>query len=206
MNAATALGLLRGLETQAFTTADASAALGLSIAAASQTLRRLRAAGLLWGIRKGLWSLAEPAEPLAFAEHVTAPYPSYASLQTALYRHGMIEQIPVVHYLVSLSRSRRVGTSAGTFSVHRIAPEFFGGFDVLPGGVKLATPEKALLDVLYLSGTRSRLFARLPEVELPPSFRHRVASDWIARISSVRLRSLVGRRFERLWATAGRRR
>ncbi|MBI4701979.1 MAG: hypothetical protein HY744_12645 [Deltaproteobacteria bacterium] len=181
------------------TTADASAALGLSIGAASQTLRRLQAAGLLWRIRKGLWALAEPTEPLALAEHLTAPYQSYVSLQTALYLHGMIEQIPALTYLVSLSRSHRVRTSVGTFSVHRIGPEFFGGFDVLPGsGVKLATAEKALLDVLYLSGTRSRLFAALPEIELPRSFRHRAARAWIARIPSPRLRSLVGRRFERL--------
>jgi predicted transcriptional regulator of viral defense system len=199
MNAATALGVLRALKTPALTTADAAAALGLSIYAASQTLRRLQAAGHVWRVRHGLWSLAEPTEPLALAEYVTAPHPSYVSLQTALHLHGMIEQIPTVIYLVSLSRSRRVRTSVGTFSVHRIGPEFFGGFDVLPAsGVKLASPEKALLDVLYLSGTRSRLFASLPELELPRTFRHRVARQWIARIPSPRLRSLVNQRYQRL--------
>ena len=201
MSGMTALAALRALKTPVLTTADASAALGSSIEAASQTLRRLRAAGLVWGIRKGLWSLADPTEPLALAEYVTAPYPSYASLQTALYLHGMIDQIPAVTYLASLSRSHQVRTSVATFSVHRIAPEFFGGFDVLPGsGVKLAAPEKALLDVLYLSGTRSRLFAALPEVELPRKFSHRVAKAWIARISSARLRSLVGQRYARMIA------
>jgi predicted transcriptional regulator of viral defense system len=198
MNAIAALGLLRALGTPALTTADASAALGLSITATSQTLRRLRAGGLLWAIRRGLWSLAEPREPVALAEYVTAPYPSYVSLQTALYLRGMIEQIPAVTYVVSLSRGHRVRTAVGTFSVHRVAPEFFGGFDLLPSGVKLATCEKALLDVLYLSGTRTRLFAALPELDLPRRFRLQATSQWIARIPSARLRSLVTRRLDRL--------
>jgi hypothetical protein len=32
------------------------------------------------------------------------------------------------------------------------------------GHVSLATPEKALLDVLYLKNTQSRFFAHLPEL------------------------------------------
>lgn len=199
MNAATALGLLRGLRTPVLTTADAAAALRLPIDAASQTLRRLRRAGLVWTVRKGLWSLEEPREPLVFAEYVTAPYPSYASLQTALYLHGMIEQIPAVTYLVSLGRRHVVRTSVATFSVHRVAPAFFGGFEVVAGsGVKLATPEKALLDVLYLSGTRGRLFAALPEIELPRRFPSPAAREWIARIPSRRLRTTVQQGLDRL--------
>ena len=43
-------------------------------------------------------------------------------------------------------------------------PDFFGGFETLREHLHLATPEKALLDVLYLTTARSRLFAALPEV------------------------------------------
>jgi len=205
MNAAKALGLLRGLETPAFSTADAAARLGLSVEAASQTLRRLVTAGLARSVRRGLWTIRDPVEALALVEHLTSPYPAYVSLQTALYRHGMIQQIPSVVYVVSLARSHRIRTSLGLFSVHRIAPSFFGGFEVsASSGAKIATPEKALLDICYLSAGRSRLFASLPEVVLPPGFRRSAARAWIAKIPSTRLRTLVARRFEALTTVAGR--
>ena len=162
MNASRALGLLRGLGTPAFSTSDAAARLGLSLAAASQTLRRLHAAGLARLVRRGLWTVHDPVEPFALVEYLTAPHPAYVSLQTALHLHGMIEQIPSVVYVVSLARSHRIRTALGTFSVHRVAPSFFGGFTVSPrSGAKVATPEKALLDVCYLA-PGARAPSRLP--------------------------------------------
>jgi hypothetical protein len=71
----------------------------------------------------------------------------------------MISQIPQVTYVASLSPTRRVETRLGTYSIHRIAPSFFGGYDTREGGVRLARPEKALLDVLYLTPARSRATA-----------------------------------------------
>lgn len=206
MNAARALGLLRGLGTPAFTRSDAAARLGLSGPAASHTLRRLTAAGLVHAIRRGLWTTEKHLDPYAVSEYLTAPHPAYVSLQSALRHHDMIEQIPVVTYVVSLARSHRIRTTLGTFSVHRIEPSFFGGFDVLPSGTKMATPEKALLDVCYLSGTRTRLFASLPELTLPRGFRRSVAREWIAKIPSARLRTIVTRRFEALAGTPSRKR
>jgi predicted transcriptional regulator of viral defense system len=206
VNAAKALARLRALGTPAFTTSDAAARLGLAVPAANQTLRRLQDAGLAWRVRRGLWTLHPVSEDFALAEYLTAPHPAYVSLQTALHRHGMIEQIPSVVYLVSLARSRRIVTTLGTFSVHRIAPAFFGGFEFSPRtGAKVATPEKALLDLCYLSGGRSRLFAALPELVLPRGFRRGAAHAWIARIPSARLRTLVRRRFEALTARPRRR-
>jgi predicted transcriptional regulator of viral defense system len=187
----------------ALTTADAAAVLRLSVPAASHTLRRLAAARLLTAVRRGLWALSDALDPLLLLEHVTAPYPAYVSLQSALCLHGLIQQVPVMTYAVSLARSARVSTAAGTYSVHHVAPEFFGGFEVMESGAKLATPEKALVDVFYLSPTKSRLFAALPELELPPRFKVREARRWVARISSARLRTIVRERLERALGQAG---
>lgn len=199
MNAAKALRLLRSLDVPVFTTADAAVVLGQSVDAASKTLRRLRGAGLAWFLRKGLWTVHDDLPPFVLPEHLTSPQPSYVSLQTALHLHGMIEQIPSVVYAVTLARTQRIQTSLGTFSLHRVAPSFFGGFDVSArSGAKVATPEKALLDVFYLSAGRSRLFASLPEVELPERFQRERAQAWIARIPSARMRTIVGRRFDAL--------
>lgn len=61
----------------------------------------------------------------------------------------MIYQIPQVTYVASLAPTRRVRTSMGTYSIHRLAPEYFGGYTTAEdSGVRLAKPEKALMDVL----------------------------------------------------------
>ncbi len=201
MNAREALGRLRSLHIPAATTADAAAVLGLSTEAASHTLRRLAASGLVTSVRRGLWALSDQRDPLALAEYVTAPYPSYVSLQTALYRRGMVTQIPSMIYLVSLARSDRIETKVGTYSVHHIRPELFGGFEHDPAsGTKLALPEKALFDFLYLSPTRGRLFAALPELELPRGFRRSEVRAWADRIPSRRSRTMVRRRLDEVLA------
>lgn len=197
MNASEALGRLKRLRVPAATTSDAAAILGVSVEAASHTLRRLAASGHVTAVRKGIWALTDSPDPLVLADYVTAPYPSYLSLQTALYRHGMIDQIPSMIYLVSLARSARIETGVGSYSVHHIQPELFGGFQTQPeSGIKLALPEKALVDFLYLSPTRGRLFAALPELELPRGFRRSVAREWVKRIPSQRLRTIVSRRLD----------
>jgi predicted transcriptional regulator of viral defense system len=162
-------------------------------------LRRLSKAGLVTAFRKGVWALVERPDPLAMAEYATTPYPAYVSLQTALYQRGLIEQIPSMIYLVSLARTARVKTAAGTYSVHHVQPVLFGGFEVLPdSGIKLALPEKALVDSLYLSPTRGRLFASLPEIEIPRGFRRAEAKKWISRIPSARVRTIVAGRLEQI--------
>ena len=197
MRAAESLARLRDLGVQVFETADAAAALKQSPYAASKTLARLAAAGLALRIRRGVWTLDASISPYELAAHLTSPLPAYVSLQSALHLHGMIEQIPQVVYAVSPASTRRIVTSIATFSVHRVVPEFFGGYATDPvTQVKMATPEKALLDVLYLSAAKSRLFARLPEVELPRAFDPRACRRWIRRIPAPYRRTMVSRRLD----------
>lgn len=178
-------------------TADVAAALRVTTNAATKMLQRLSAAKLVVRLRSGLWLLARTAlDPYSLAEAVTAPMPSYVSLQTALYLHGMIEQVPGVIYVASLARTQKITTSVGVYSIHHITPELFDGFDIRADGTKLATPEKALFDVVYLSGGRSRVFAHLPELELPTRFRRGLLREWTRRIVGPRKRSMVETRLE----------
>lgn len=199
MNAVSALAQLRRLGKQVVTTNDVALALGLERSAATQTLKRLAAEGLLKKIRHGLWAVDPALDPLLLPEHLTAPFPSYVSFQSALYLRGMVSQVPQVIYVASLAQTRRVKTSLGAFSIHRLAPTFFGGFELLPeSGVSLATPEKALLDTLYLGPARSRMFAQLPEIEIPRDFDRRKAQEWITQIPPGPRRTSVEQRLVRL--------
>ena len=190
MNSLEAYRRLRELGVPVLETADVATALQQSPFAASKTLSRLAAAGLIVPIRHGQFWVDGELDPHRLPEYLTAPFPSYLSLQTALFVHGMIEQIPVVHYVSSLARTQRIRTKVGTFSVHHLMPELFGGFDI-QDGVKLASPEKALFDVAYLSATRTRLFSSLPELEIPKGFRPKRLEHWVQRIPSSRGRTIV---------------
>jgi predicted transcriptional regulator of viral defense system len=202
VNAREALSRLQRLGVPVVETADAAAALEQSAFAASKTLSRLAESQLIARVRQGTWWIQGPVDPYRLPGYLTAPYDSYLSLQTALHLQGLIEQIPQNFFVVSLARTQTIRSSAGQFSIHHIAPELFGGFAESATGVKVATPEKAIFDLAYLSGNRSRLFTALPELELPRRFRKSELKVWTGRIPSTRKRTAVTVRLERLLAAA----
>ena len=173
-------------------TREAATRLGLSVPAASQQLRSLERSGIVRRLRRGLWLLRPGTEPFALPAYLTAPYPAYVSLWSALARHAMIEQIPRQVYVASLARTQQVRTSIGDYSIHHLAPELFGGFAQIDGGGHLATPEKALFDTVYLLAPRGGV-VRLPELELPEEFDERRLEEWTQRIHRARLRTMVSR-------------
>lgn len=182
-----------------FNTSDASAWLSISQSHASKLLSRLSAAGLLVHLSRGLWAFKDRVEPMALPQYLANPFPSYVSLQTALYQHDMISQIPVVTYAVSIARTKRFTTPLGTVSLHHVHPSFFFGYETAQkGDIKIATPEKALIDFLYFSPAKSKLFRSLPELELPGRFNIREARHMISMIRSRSRRKLVLRLFEDL--------
>ena len=91
-----ALSSLASMGNPVFETRDAAARLGIAPAHASTILARLEAARHIVRLRRGVWAFADGVDPLALPEHLTSPLPSYVSLQTALYLHGMISQVPAV--------------------------------------------------------------------------------------------------------------
>ena len=182
-----------------FQTSDAAALLGIGGAHAGKLLARLAGSGHLTKLGRGRWGFEGRIDPFALPEYLTAPYPSYVSLQSALYHHGMISQIPSVLYAVSIARTRTYSTALGTVSVHHVDPSFFFGHRAAGNGPgKIAAPEKALIDFLYLSPARTRLFRALPEIEFPAGFKVAAAQRIIRSIRPVRRRNHVNRRFEEL--------
>ncbi len=192
-----ALTQLQGLNQPVMETGDMAVVLGVGKAHASKIAARLAEAGHLLALRRGVWAFPGRIDTLAIPERLTAPQPAYVSLQSALYHHGMISQVPSSVYAVSLARTRRYVTPLGVVSVHHVAPDFFFGYETLgEKGIRLARPEKALLDVFYLSPAKSRLFCQLPEVERPDGFDVQEAHCMIARIPFPARRNMVAERFE----------
>ena len=199
MNQIQALQQLRLLAAPVVETRDVAALLQVSASNATAILRRLASRGMIVHLSRGRWLLDGKIDRNALPELIIAPYPAYVSLQSALFHHGLIEQIPSVLYAITPARPRRLRTPLGTVSFHRMPPELFEGFELSSGSdAKIATPEKALFDLLYLAPGRSRVFSTLPELSVPRRFRWQRLKDYTARVKSPGRRAFITERL-RAW-------
>ncbi len=202
MRATDALADLRRLGLPVIETREASARLGVTPKTASKILNTLGKAGLIQQLRQGLWALTPPISSDVVPPYLTAPFPAYISFWSALARHGMIEQIPRQVFVASLDRTKTIRTTVGTYSIHRLAPEVFDGYEGTAETGYLAIPEKALFDAVYLRAPRGGSGLRLPELELPAGFDERKLENWVAAVKRPRLRTLVARGIENALASA----
>lgn len=197
MRTADALGELQRLRQPVIETGEAVARLGVSPTRASQILRSLEHAGVVARLKHGLWLLEPDVDPFVIPPYLTAPFPAYVSLSSALSKHGMIEQIPRAIFVCSPGRTHEVKTTRAAYAIHHLAAEVFGGFTGTSDTGYVATPEKALFDSVYLPlARRTRLF--LPELELPTDFDRGKLETWTNRIRAPWLRSATSRELERL--------
>jgi len=186
---------LKELPTSVFRTHDLMAHLRVNKVNASTILARFEQAGHLIRLKRGLWVFPDKIDPLALAAHLTYPFPAYISLQSALFFHGMISQIPETIFIVSPARTRIYRTRLGIFSIHHVSPSFFFGFTAMSSGGNMAKPEKALLDFFYLSPAKSNLFRALPELDFPAAFRLPTARRMIRQAGHSRRITMLEKRF-----------
>jgi len=180
-----ALKILQNIGIPVIESRDAAHKLGLSHEHTSQVLSRLAKENHIIHLSRGFWAIDIQVNPLLIPEYLVAPMFCYVSLQTALYHHGMIDQISRVITVVSLARARQIQTPLAAVSVHHMTPEFFFGYELDPKTeVKMATPEKALLDIFYYR-------KGLPEIEIPKSFNTKKAFEMIKKIPSKSRRTSV---------------
>lgn len=134
------------------------AANGGSLGELRLQLSRWVKAGKLIQLTKGLYTLAEPyrkVTPHPFVLANAIKKASYVSLQSALGYYGMIpEHVPMVTS-VTTQRPERVETLLGQFAFRHIKKSWFHSYQQIDFGsgqrAFIATPEKALLDLVYLT-------------------------------------------------------
>lgn len=201
MNQIEALQRLRLLAAPVVETRDVVAVLQVSASNATTILRRLARKGMIVHLSRGRWLVNEKIDRLALPELILAPYPAYISLQSALFHHGLIEQIPSVIYAVTPARPRRLRTPVGTISFHRMPSELFRGFELSSrSDAKIATPEKALFDLLYLAPGRSRVFSNHPELAIPRRFQWQRLKDYMTLVKSSGRQAYIAERIRTLRA------
>jgi predicted transcriptional regulator of viral defense system len=150
-------------------------------------LSRWTAAGKIYQLRRGLYSLAPPyrkviPHPFLVANRLQPG--SYVSLQSALAFYGLIpEQVPVTTS-VSTGRPASFVTPVGQFDFRHVKTSWLRGYQQIDFGndqkAFVASPEKALLDLVYLqSGGDSEAYLR----ELRLQSFDRLNQDKIGRMA-----------------------
>lgn len=148
-------------------------------------LSRWTKAGGLYQLRRGLYALAPPFQkvkphPFLIANRMVRA--SYVSLQAALAYYALIpEYVPVVTS-VTTARPGRWETPLGVYEFRHVKTGLLLGYQLtdLDGGQKafVATPEKALLDLVYLqAGGDSPAYLR----ELPLQNLDRLGPEELRR-------------------------
>jgi predicted transcriptional regulator of viral defense system len=185
-----------------FTSREIAALRGSSVSATSRALKRMARQGLIANATRGVWCVPSHPRytPFALVPYLTGGRRAYVSFFSALHLHGLIEQIPRVIYVATTGHTRIARTAVATYSLHRIHTDFFAGYDWYRDGHEflIASPEKALVDCLYLASRRGRRFGHFPELDLTGGFSIRRARDWVARIRDPRIRAHAARRLRQI--------
>jgi predicted transcriptional regulator of viral defense system len=120
-------------------------------------LTRWTKGGRVYQLRRGLYTLAPPYQktrphPFLIANRLQRA--SYVSGLSALAFYGLIPDTVQSTTSVTAGRGERLGTPLGVFEFRHIKSELMRGYHMVPlvheQQALIATPEKALLDLVYL--------------------------------------------------------
>jgi predicted transcriptional regulator of viral defense system len=141
-------------------------------------LSRWTSSGRLHRLRRGLYALAPPfqkiwAHPFLVANHLVRP--SYVSLQSALSFYGAIPEAVPVTTSVTTVRPGTYSTPQGDFVFRHVQVPLFKEYRAVvlsdAQQVFIASPEKALFDLIYLErGSDAPAFLDELRLDLDDSF------------------------------------
>ena len=137
--------------------------LGISPATLDYRVQRMQTTGDLLRLRSGLyaptatWRAAQssPEQTRRYLEYLSGIVraPSYLSLEYVLEKAGMIPESPFALTCITTKTPRMYATPLGRFVYRSIRSDLFTGFglEAYRGlEVRIASPAKALFDMLYL--------------------------------------------------------
>lgn len=112
--------------------------------------------GYIVMLRRGWYAFADYLQQPDYARYFAGKIyaPSYISLHTALSFYGIIPEEVVEITSVTTQKTCRYENAFGQFSYQTVRPRLFWGFEpkTMRDGKQymMATPEKAIIDLLYL--------------------------------------------------------
>ena len=154
-----------------FTTNSYARSNDLELSSAVKQLKRLYSKHLIERVTRGIWvNVNHPYfSPLVAVPYLLGKEQGYISFLTALHSYGIISQIPSKIQIATTGHYRELKSPIGYFEFIHLAPH------MMKEGVKwsdsksnylIASPEKALLDTLYISTRKGKRFSSLPELDI----------------------------------------
>lgn len=159
-------------------------------------LNRWAKNGKIIRLHKGFYTLAKPyrkiaPEPFCIANSLKRA--SYVSLHSALSWYGMIPEFVPVITSITTGRPQTIETPLGRFEFRHVSKKYFWGYrqvDLQFGQTGfIALPEKALLDVIYLtpSGEETECLEEL-RLQNFEQINRVVLREFVERFKSPKLR------------------
>lgn len=118
-------------------------------------LSRLSKNKKLIRLKKNLYTFPD-FHPNAFVIGQQMISPSYYSLESVLSWTGIIPEGAAAYTLITSKKTQQYTNEFGTFSYRHLPPQLFFGVEQRKDSAWVATPEKALLDYLYLNSRKFR--------------------------------------------------
>lgn len=132
-----------------YSIADIEKITGLSRKSLYVALKRLVDKGALERIGSGIYrSFTGKSE----AERVAAALymPCYLSFESALSRYDVLNLVPYTLSFATTRKTKRLAVEGRDVEFRQIKKDLFWGYE-MKGGIYIAKPEKAFLDLLYLA-------------------------------------------------------
>lgn len=139
---------LESIDKLFFSTSDIEKITGLSRDSLKVSLSRLVKKDLIVRLSRGIFILPKSIDKIPeIANQLYSP--SYLSFESALSRYGIISQVPYTITFATLNRSKRMILGGIEVEYRQVKKDLFTGFSK-ENNFFVASPEKALLDEVYL--------------------------------------------------------
>lgn len=132
-----------------YSIADIEKITGLSRKSLYVALKRLVDKGALERIGSGIY---RPFTGKSDTERVAASLymPCYLSFESALSRYGVLNLVPYTLTFATTRKTKRLAVEGRDVEFRQIKKDLFWGYE-MKGGIYIAKPEKAFLDLAYLA-------------------------------------------------------
>lgn len=166
--------VLEGLNRPFYTISDLEKVTGLSRDVLYVTIKRLVDRGVLERMGSGIYRLfttTPSIEKVASSLYI----PNYLSFESALSRYGVLILVPYTLTFATTRKTRRFTIEGRDIEFRQLKRELFWGYE-MEGGIYIARPEKAFLDLVYFA-SRGKASIDMDEIDM-------------AKLSSLELKKL----------------
>jgi len=155
--------VLEGLHKPFYTISDLEKVTGLLRDSLYVTIKRLVDRGVLERMGSGIYRLfttTPSIEKVASSLYI----PNYLSFESALSRYGVLTLVPYTLTFATTRKTRRFTIEGRDIEFRQIKKNLFWGYEI-EGGIYIARPEKAFLDLIYFA-SRGKASIDMDEIDM----------------------------------------